>query len=117
MADIEIVYEQNTTTLEVVQNITSILEVGIQGPPGAKGDKGDTGEQGPAGQNGTGDATYSVSFTNQNEVTVNHNLGKYPSVVMKDSAGSEYIVEISHNSVNQCVVSWTIPMTGTITCN
>lgn len=91
---------------------TWILSGNIKGP------QGDQGEQGPPGEDtGSGDKTYRVTFTDAESQVVEHNLGKYPSVVFKDSAGTEYEVSVNHDSLNQCTVTWNTPITGSITCN
>lgn len=33
-----------------------------------------------------------------------HNLGKYPSVTLVDSAGTQFYAEVEYNSLNQCTV-------------
>lgn len=84
---------------------------GIQGPVGPKGDQGDT------GPSGTGDATLTVSYDNTNSVTISHSLNKYPNVVLRDSAGTEYEAEVIYNSISSVTVNWNNNMTGTITLN
>jgi len=44
------------------------------------------------------------SFINQNEITVQHNLQKYPTVVVVDTTGRELISEITHESTDQMVI-------------
>lgn len=65
----------------------------------------------------TGDKTYSQPFTNSAEITVTHNLGKYPSTQIFDSAGDQVEGMISHVSVNELTVTFTASFTGTIICN
>lgn len=91
-----------------------VLTVREQGPPGGPGPQG---EQGEPGVDGTGDATFTVEFTNQTSQVITHNLNKYVNVVFRDSAGTEYDVDVAYNSLNQCTVTWNVPTTGTITCN
>ena len=44
------------------------------------------------------------SFINQSEITVQHNLQKYPTVVVVDTTGRELISEITHESTDQMVI-------------
>lgn len=84
--------------------------VSLIGPTGPQGPAGPPGPPGPPGE------SYSVSFTNQTELAVNHNLNKYPAVTFNDSAGTDYDVSVFYNSLDTCTVSWVTPRTGTITC-
>lgn len=63
------------------------------------------------------DKHYVESFTNQNTITVTHNMGKYPSVTVINSAGDEVIGDIEHISVNQLTASFSSGFSGKITCN
>ncbi len=44
------------------------------------------------------------SFVNQSEITVQHNLQKYPTVVVVDTTGRELVAEIIHDSTDQMVI-------------
>lgn len=44
------------------------------------------------------------SFINQSEITVQHNLHKYPTVVVVDTTGRELIPEITHESTDTMVI-------------
>ncbi len=44
------------------------------------------------------------SFVNQSEIIVQHNLQKYPTVVVVDTTGRELISEITHESTDQMVI-------------
>lgn len=35
---------------------------------------------------------------------IEHNLGKYPSVTLVDSAGTQFFAEVEYNSINQCTI-------------
>lgn len=48
---------------------------------------------------------------------VNHNLGKYPSVTVLDSAKTEVEGAVEHLSINSLVVSFTNAFAGSATCN
>ena len=60
---------------------------------------------GTLGGGGGGSALQVVqSFINQSEITVQHNLQKYPTVVVVDTTGRELISEITHESTDQMVI-------------
>ena len=57
------------------------------------------------------------SFTNNqvsasNTWVINHNLNKFPSVVVIDSAGSQAIGAVTHNSKNQLTLSFSASFSG-----
>jgi hypothetical protein len=72
-------------------------------------------EQGPPGVGA--DKHYEESFITSNSITVNHNLGKKPSVQVTDSAGTEIVVDVIHISNNQLHASWSGAFSGVIFCN
>jgi len=62
-----------------------------------------------AGTGGTGGGGAAIdqvvqSFINQSEMTIVHNLHKYPSVVVVDTTGRELIAEITHESTDQMII-------------
>jgi len=60
---------------------------------------------GTPGGGGGGSALQVVqSFINQSEITIQHNLQKYPTVVVVDTTGRELISEITHESTDQMVI-------------
>lgn len=65
-----------------------------------------SGSGGGGGAGGGGAAVDQVvqSFTNQSEVQVIHNLQKYPTVFVIDTAGRELTAEIIHESTDQLLV-------------
>ena len=62
---------------------------------------------------GAGDKHKSLTFTAASTVTLNHNLGKNPSVTVVDSAGTEWEVEVEHLSSNTCRFALAHPFSGT----
>ena len=48
---------------------------------------------------------------------INHNLGKRPTVVLVDSAGTEVVADRQHNSTTQITVTTTSSFTGRINAN
>ena len=59
-----------------------------------------------SGTPGGGSAVVQVvqSIVNQSEITIQHNLQKYPTVVVVDTTGRELITEITHESTDQMVI-------------
>jgi hypothetical protein len=52
------------------------------------------------------------------QVTVTHNLGKYPAVTVLDLAtGDEMICDVEHVSTAQVAVTHAVPMTFRVECN
>lgn len=58
-----------------------------------------------------------LPFISQSTVTVTHNLGRFPVVTLLDSAGTEYIPEVKHLSLNHLTITMTVTMSGTIYCH
>jgi hypothetical protein len=58
-----------------------------------------------------------ITFTANVGKTVNHNLGKNPTVILVDSAGTEVVADIQHNSTTQITVTTTSSFTGKIFAN
>ena len=73
---------------------------------GIDGDAGVVGEVEGEGGGGGGIAIDQVvqSFINQSEITVEHNLHKYPTVVVVDTTGRELIPEITHESTDRMII-------------
>lgn len=46
------------------------------------------------------------------EWTINHNLGKFPSVTIADSAGNVFFPAIKYVNENTCIVTMNAPMSG-----
>ena len=87
-----------------------VIAEGQVGPPGAKGDKGDKGDQGTPGLSG-------VSYVHDQSIAdsvwvVVHNLGRFPSVMVIDSAGDEVEGSVRYDSANQITVTFSAPFGG-----
>lgn len=101
MNELLILAETEFLEVEVIQQ--ELLEVAQQGPQGP---------QGPAGPPG-GD----LNHVHEQAVaaatwTVNHGLGKFPSVTVVDSAGEECEGEVQHTSASQCVLTFSAAFSG-----
>lgn len=56
-------------------------------------------------------------FTSQTSISVNHNLGYKPAVVVVDSAGDVCEGTVHHTDDNNLTVSFSASFSGTIICN
>lgn len=91
---------------------------------GAKGDKGDKGDTGATGATGTSDwndltnkpaLSFRFDFTNQNVITINHNMQAYPSAYVEDSGGSQWIPNrVTYPSLNTVQVHFNTVFSGTV---
>lgn len=93
----------------VTTNRVKVVTVGTQGPPGGPGPKGDQGDPGV----GIG---HEQTFTNCTECIVNHNLGYKPVSAVFLNGVQEIDTEIHHTSVNQLILYFIEPTTGSIRC-
>lgn len=78
----------------------------------------DAGAAGPQGPPGVGsDRNFTQTFTPTTSVTANHNMGKYPSVTVIDSAGDEVEGDVVYLSTNSLIVNFSSAFSGTIILN
>ena len=63
------------------------------------------------------DKTATMNFTNQSTVVFLHNLNKYPSVTVTDSAWDECVWDITYDSLNQTTARFIGSFSWTIHCN
>lgn len=91
--------------------------VGPPGPTGPIGPMGPTGPAGPIGPIGT-DLNY-VHYQSipSSSWVVAHNLNKYCSVTVVDSAGSYVIGDVYYSDINTVVISFTASFSGKAFCN
>lgn len=66
---------------------------------------------------GTGDLNFSYAFTVASTVPITHNLGKYPSVTVINSAGDEVEGTVTHASANNLTIYFSAPFSGTAKLN
>ena len=67
---------------------------------------------------GTGDKNYVHNqIAPVSSVTINHNLGKYPSVTVIDTANSVVIGDVTYIDVNSLTLSFSAPFSFTATLN
>lgn len=76
----------------------------------------DPAASGTPGGGGGGSSTLQVvqSFVNQSEITVVHNLQKYPTVIVLDTTGRELFTEITHDSTDRMVIRLNPASSGNI---
>ena len=92
-----------SSATQVIGSVAETTQVIANVIPGAKGD--------------SGDKYYSINFTNQSSVSVEHNLSKRPAVTIIDSSGDEVEGSITHLSTSALEITFSASLTGTIFCN
>ena len=109
----------NVEVVLVQSQTTEILEVamGPAGLPGAKGERGEqglVGLRGPKGDPGVDSDKYYAHDQAQAEAqwAIEHNLNKYPSVTITDSAGDQVEGEVRYNGLNSLTVRFSAPFAG-----
>lgn len=60
--------------------------------------------------------SFSQAVVSSSTATVNHNLGLYPVVVVRDGSGNVVVPDVQYTSTNQVVVTFGAPFTGTVLC-
>ena len=77
------------------------------------------GPQGTGGPSGVGSDKHYVheQDTASDTWTIDHNLGKHPAIIVVDSSGQQWLVQVQHNSTSQAVVSLSGAMSGKAYCN
>jgi hypothetical protein len=124
VGDLVLVHQEQTdwTVVDVVSDTTMPSglgggDSGVPGPIGPRGPQGPPGPQGPqgpSGQVGTEDANfiYDGTGTPQLTWTINHNLAKYPSVMVVDTGNNVLEADIHYASLNQVTISFGAATTG-----
>lgn len=97
-------------TIAVPSPTLDLVEVAEQGPAGPKGDTGATGPQGDPGLSG-------ANYVHNQMVpaatwTVTHNLNRYPSVTVVDSAGSVVIGAVAYVSPDVVSIEFSAGFSG-----
>lgn len=101
--------------VELVLDSTDVklISVGMQGPQGTTGQIGPQGPQGDPGINGVGDLTYVHTQSSAATVwTINHNLGKYPTVTVIDSGDNVVIGDVTYLDINNLTVEFSAAFGG-----
>ena len=138
--DSRIIIKQSNSNIRLSQ-VNQNIRFKASGPRGLQGEKGEQGEPGvgvpPGGLTGQvltkasdndydfvysyaaggGDKNYEQSFTVASFVAVNHNLNKYPSPIIRDSAGDEVEGTVVHIDKNSLTVTFSAPFSGIVSCN
>lgn len=97
---------QPSPVVEIVEVAAEVLEIAVEGPQGPPG------PQGPVGPPGA-DATYThTQGAPSASWSITHGLGKYPSVTVVDSSGSEVEGDVTYLSNAQVLVSFSAPFSG-----
>lgn len=103
---------------------------GLKGDPGADGriyevhqgagiivDNTDPANPIISASGGSGDKNFTSEFTMASLLSVGHDLQKYPSVSVVNSAGDEVVGDIKYLDINNLTVTFTAPFSGRISCN
>lgn len=144
MTNIRLNKKQNKIQVQSVEKKINLkhqeknLKIQHVGRQGNEGKKGDPGVGIPTGgndgdvlyKNGDGDHEvrwaaplefsdkhFVAEFIVSSSVAVNHNLNKYPSVSVMNTAGEEVVGQVDYLNTNQLVVSFAAPFSGRVTCN
>lgn len=86
-------------------------EQGEPGPQGEQGPQGPQGETGPPGPSG-GETYIHTQGMSSDTWLINHNLSRWPSVEVVDSAGSLVIGSVRYIDINTIEVSFLYPFSG-----
>lgn len=98
-------------------NLTPIVQIQSQQPASVvirqveAGPAGAAGAQGVPGSGGDKNYTHDQMTSSVTWVVV-HNLGKYPSVSVVDSAGSLWEGHVAYDSLNQLTLTFSAPFGG-----
>lgn len=98
--------EPDTTVAVTLTPPVDAIEVSVPGPAGP---------QGPPGEliAGTGDLFYAHTQSLASSTwTVTHNLDKYPSVTVVDSAGTVVIGDVDYIDANSLTLFFSAPFSG-----
>ncbi len=117
---VEVINEENLVVVEqpatqVIEIDEAAIEIVTAAEQGPMGPQGPSGPPGPSGDLGT-DRYFAQPFTGD-YVIATHGFGKYPSVTVKDSAGTIIEGEITHIDLNTVMVNFSAPFSGIVICN
>ncbi len=65
----------------------------------------------------SGNSSFEMAFNDVDSITVNHNMNKYPSIVVMDSSNRAVTTQETYLDRNNVLVTWTGRTSGTIICN
>lgn len=107
-----------TETLAVTSPTLDLIEVSEQGPAGPPGADGEAGAQGPQGIPGLSGANYThTQAVPSADWTITHNLARFPSVTVIDSAGSTVVGDVDYLSNNAIAIHFTAAFGGSAYLN
>jgi hypothetical protein len=104
---IEVLGQDNAVISVMTLAPAEAIEIVERGPQGARGDTGPPGPPGSAVSHEHVQASPSATWT------VNHGLGFRPSVTVYSAGGVEVEANVTHTSINQAIISFVVPVSGT----
>lgn len=121
---------QKSLKLNQNRNVISLRQVGRKGEQGDPGliqsivagtgvivDDTDPANPIVSASSDGSDKNFVYNFSSQDSFTVNHNLNKYPSVTVFDSAGEEIEGQVDYLDINSVKIDFSAPFSGVITLN
>jgi hypothetical protein len=87
-----------------------------RGPQGPQGDPGPQGPQGPAGSGGDLQLVWNQMIP-ADTWEIEHNLNKYPSVTVIDSAGTQVEGDVTYIDTNNLTINFSSAFAGKASLN
>ena len=97
--------------------VTHLNPIAVTVVSAGYGLQGATGARGAAGADGSNGIDGDKHFAHEQAVAsaawaITHNLGKYPSVTITDSAGDQVEGEVRYNGINALTLTFSAPFSG-----
>ena len=131
-----VVVRKSKSKLKVLRPVKRSVKVlakskrGLQGEPGIDGkvqeliagpgiivDDTDASKPVVSATGGSGDKNFVYDFTMQHTLYIQHNLQKYPSATVINSAGDKVEGTVDYIDINNIIVQFTAPFSGKVTLN
>lgn len=103
LANVVVVRDTEEQVSVVTDERLVLVDAGTQGPPGADG------------KDGSSYVAFSVNISAPAvSHLIRHDLGRYPAVVVVDSAGDVLEPYVKYPSINEVLLEATMPFSGTV---
>lgn len=115
--EVEVKIDDTPPDVEVIvkssPDVIVLPSTGLTGPQGPAGSPGAPGAPGPPGPAGPPETTYVFTQIIATTVwSITHNLGRYPSVTVIDTGGTEIIPDVNYVNSNQLILYFAYPTSG-----